>query len=114
MQQHIETSKSQHVNQLHTDYKAEVIGASLLEFYKTAEHLFIERIGVNKRARNKDIVHTADRYYNYDNKYYVIKTNREGIYDYLPQGLFHAPTLGGLNKSTEDIINEIRNQSKSE
>lgn len=102
------------VNRLHTDYKAEVIGASLLEFYKTADMLFIERVGVSKRARNKDIACTVSRYYDYGSNHYVIKTNREGIYDYLPQGIFHTPTLGGLDKSTEDIVNEIRHQKKQE
>lgn len=37
-----------------------------------------------------------------------IKSSREGLYDMLPEGLFHQPISYSSTRSMEDIIDQIR------
>lgn len=105
---------SAQINELDTDFRAEVVAASLLQYNIAAEKIFVRRLGINNRARNKDVVSMRKDVYEFDDRHIIIDTNRESIYNYLPEGVFHSPTLGGLNKSTEDIIEQIRKQKKAE
>jgi hypothetical protein len=102
------------INELETDYKAEVVAASLLGYYHAAERIFIKRMGINDRAKNKDVVILKNKSFNMEDESLIIETNREGIYDYMPEGTFHIPTLGNINNSTDNIIEEIRKQKKAE
>ncbi|XZF16266.1 type VI secretion system baseplate subunit TssG [Chitinophagaceae bacterium MMS25-I14] len=103
-----------HINRIDTDYKAEVVAASLMHYHYNADAIFMKRIGLGRRSRSKDINRLRQDYYDLDNHRLVIETNREGIYDYMPEGVFHAPTLGGIGKNTDEIIEQIRQQKKAE
>lgn len=102
------------INELDTDYKAEVIAAALLQKNIDAERIFVKRIGINNRARNKDIINIKKNVLSFNEEHIIIETNRESIYNYLPEGIFHSPTLGGLDKNIEDIIEQVRRQKKAE
>jgi hypothetical protein len=102
------------INELETDYKAEVVAISLQSYLHAAERIFIKRIGNNNRARNKDVLTLANKCFDMDNDTLIIEANREGMYDYMPEGTFHIPTLGNLNNSTDNVIEEIRKQKKIE
>jgi hypothetical protein len=43
---------------------------------------------VNDRAYLKDIKSISSSYLGFDEEVFTIETYREGIYDYLPEGLF--------------------------
>lgn len=101
-------------NDPETDFKAEVIAAALLQLDIPAENIFVKRVGINSRARSKDIITLKKEFFEFDEPQLMIETNRESIYDYLPEGIFHPPTLGGLGKQTEDIIDEMKVQRKAE
>jgi len=101
-------------NQLATDYKAEVVAAALLDYNYKAENIYIRRLGISKRPKNKDIKNTRIEYFDFDQPKLIIETNREGMYDYMPEGVFHKPSLGGLNRNKEDILETIRQQRKAE
>jgi len=102
------------INELETDFKAEVVAASLLQYNIVPERIFVKRIGINNRARNKDIISLRKDVFTFNEEHIIIETNRESIYDYLPEGIFHSPTLGGLGKHIEDIIEQVRKQKKAE
>jgi hypothetical protein len=102
------------VNAPDTDFKAEVIAAALLQMNIPAEKIFIRRMGINNRARNKDIICLRKDFFEFNEEQIVIDTNRESIYNYLPEGIFHPPTLGGLGKNTEEIIEQMRIERKAE
>lgn len=97
-----------------TDFKAEVTAAALMQLGIPAERILVRRTGINGRARNKDIARLRKDFLEFNDEHIVIETNRESIYNYLPEGIFHPPTLGGLGKSTEDIIEQIRSQKRAE
>lgn len=102
------------INHLQTDFRAEVVAASLLQYYDSAEAIYIKRLGGKDRAQKKDIARLRDGYFESYPGRLVIETNRDSIYDYMPEGLFHKPTLGGIHKSTEEIVAAIRRQRKQE
>lgn len=91
------------------DFKAEVIAAELIDNNVPAEQIMILMLGARKRAFSKDVDTVTDEMSDYNNKEYtLITTHKEGIYDMLPQGLFHSPNLSKNATSQEEIIANIK------
>lgn len=103
-------------NDLFTDIKAEVLAASLIEQGYLADHIFMTREGAARRGWNKDIDELQVEYSQYDLKDYLyIKTNRPGIYDILPEGIFHGVSPSRkITRYKEDIIDEIKAKREEE
>ncbi|REC76459.1 hypothetical protein DRF60_13935 [Chryseobacterium elymi] len=101
-------------NKLQTDFKAEAVAVNLLKYQRAVSNIFIERIGINDRAYLKDIKSISSSYLGFDEEVFTIETYREGIYDYLPEGLFHPPSLGASRKNVDTVVREIRKQKKVE
>lgn len=91
------------------DFKAEVIAAELIDNNVPAEQIMILMLGSRKRAFSKDVDTVTDEISDYNNKEYtLITTHKEGIYDMLPQGLFHSPTVPKNVKTQQEIIDNIK------
>lgn len=103
-----------HYNKLQTDFKAEAVAVNLLKYHRAVSNIFIERIGINDRAYLKDIKSITSHYLGFDEEVFTIQTYREGIYDYLPEGLFHPPSLNTSRKNIENVVREIRKQKRVE
>lgn len=103
-----------HYNKLQTDFRAEAVAVNLLKYHRAVSNIFIDRIGINDRAYLKDIKSISSQYLGFDEEVVSIKTYREGIYDYLPEGLFHPPSLNTSRKNVENVVNEIRKQKRVE
>ncbi|MGU3375719.1 type VI secretion system baseplate subunit TssG [Chryseobacterium sp. M5A1_1a] len=101
-------------NKLQTDFKAEAVAVNLLKYHRTVSNIFIERVGVNDRAYLKDIKSISSSYLGFDEEVFTIESYREGIYDYLPEGLFHPPSLGASRKNVDTVVREIRKQKRVE
>jgi len=101
-------------NNLQTDYKAEIVALNLLKYNKEVDRVFIKRIGSNDRSFCKDIKNVKEEYDELDEKVAVIETHREGLYDYLPEGLFYPPSLGDIGSDIDDIRNRIQQQREVE
>ncbi|WP_228427967.1 type VI secretion system baseplate subunit TssG [Chryseobacterium oncorhynchi] len=101
-------------NKLQTDFKAEAVAVNLLKYQRTVSNIFIERVGVNDRAYLKDIKSISSSYLGFDEEVFTIESYREGIYDYLPEGLFHPPSLGASRKNVDTVVREIRKQKRVE
>ena len=94
-------------NEADTDYKAEVVAASLIEQGFDPERITIIRDGIFRRSISTEVEKVYLKYSNYDLVDFLhIHTNKEGIYDMLPQGLFHQPINRYANK--ESIVDEIK------
>jgi hypothetical protein len=106
------TRESQ-VNTLDTDYRAEVVAAALMQYGMAAEDLLVRR-GSGARAAGKDIRSWYREGTPNGQHRMVIDTNREGMYDYMPEGVFHSPTLGGADQPLEDIIARMRREKQAE
>lgn len=103
-------------NELFTDYKATAHAADLIERdIIAAERIEIIPLGPDKRAFAKDIEST-NVYYSENRRHDRIRinTNREGLYDMLPEGLFHRPPTGSAGMDEESMIKDIRERREEE
>jgi len=103
-------------NELFTDYKAVAHAADLIERNVIeADRIEIIPIGPEKRAFAKDIENT-EAYYSEKRRHDRIRinTNREGLYDMLPEGLFHRPPTGSAGMDEESMIKDIRDRREEE
>ncbi|MGM9476713.1 type VI secretion system baseplate subunit TssG [Pedobacter sp. GSP4] len=103
-------------NELFTDYKAVAQAADLIERgVIDADRIEIVPLGPDKRAFSKDIENTST-YYSEKRRHDRIRinTNREGLYDMLPEGLFHRPPTGSAGLDEESMIKDIRERREEE
>ncbi|CAN5670723.1 type VI secretion system baseplate subunit TssG [soil metagenome] len=90
---------------LRTDFKAEVIAAELVDSGTPLDRILILMLGGAKRPYRKDVDEIIEEISDYDHKEYThVKTHKEGIYDMLPEGLFHSPTLPKSATDEKEII----------
>lgn len=102
-----------HHNTYETDYRAEVIAASLIEHGYDSDQIVIVREGIARRGISTEIEKVYEQYSLDDLMDYVyIRANKEGAYDMLPQGLFHQPTYKRTHKDmaadVEKALEEIK------
>ena len=102
-------------NELNTDYRVEVVAASLLESVGDVDKILIFRDKANLRNTSKDIrkigyAHLSEDFI----EYLCLYTTRQGIYNHLPEGIFHQPHALNKQKSHEEIIDEIKDQRRDE
>lgn len=97
------------------DFKAEVIAAEMVEYGTNPDRILILLTGATKRSFRADVTAVEDELSDYDHKEYtIVKTSREGIYDMLPEGLFHHATAHKTAKSEKEIIKSIKQRRQEE
>lgn len=102
-------STDKQANTIESDYKAELIAANLVEQGYDLDRIIILREGAARRGFAKDIEDISIQFSQYDlHDYLHIKANKEGIYDILPEGLFHQSTHTKKNKDKEDVLDDIK------
>src|SRR5947209_17161297 len=90
------------INEIETDFRAEVIGAEMIENGSPADRVLVVPLGALNRPQSKDIEGVEQEISEYDNKEFIlIKNNREGLYDKLPEGLFHTAISYAPNKTEQ-------------
>lgn len=103
------------LQKMESDYRAEVIATQLLAHEQDFNKIIIERLGGLPRTHTKDIYHTYEEVSPVSlDRYTVLQSFRQSIYEAVPENIFHPPTLGGLGKSSEEIVEEIKLQRKKE
>ncbi|MCL1932404.1 MAG: type VI secretion system baseplate subunit TssG [Candidatus Azobacteroides sp.] len=103
-------------NEPDTDFRPEVITASLIEQGYSPEQIHIIREGYARRGFTKEIEGVELRYSLYSLMDVLhIRINREGMYDMLPQGLFHQPPQSKrFNRDKEEVLEEMTLHRKEE
>lgn len=103
-------------NELFTDYKAVAHAADLIERnIIDADRIEIIPNGADKRAFAKDIEDSGSYYSEKRRQTRIrITTNRESLYDMLPEGLFHRPPTGSAGMDEESMIKDIRDRRDEE
>jgi hypothetical protein len=96
-------------NQIDTDFKAVAVAAELIEHGKIAEdEIVILSLGPKKRAYAKEIEGIASYTSAYRNREMLaININREGLYDMLPEGLFHQSPASSVMITEEAMVKDI-------
>lgn len=110
-----ENTKSFNLNNFETDYKAPVLAAELVEAGFSPEDIFIWPSGNSRRNFAKDVLSVEWFTPEGGGKPLLcIRTSREGLYDMLPEGLFHQPVPYSSTRTTEEIIDQIRRHKQEE
>lgn len=100
---------------LDDDFKAEVVAAEMAGLGIDPERILVMMLGALKRTHSKDVSSINEEMSEYNHKeYVVVKTPREGIYDMLPQGLFHRPAVLKRGQTETDLIKAIKQRKKQE
>lgn len=103
------------INAVEIDMRAEVIAAEMVESGIPADDIMILMLGSKKRSYRKDVEIISEEVSDHNNKNYThITTHREGIYDMLPQFLFHSPSLQKKSNSKKEIIEELKKYRNEE
>lgn len=103
------------VNGIDTDFRAEVIASEMIEGNTPADRILIVPLGAMCRPQSKDVDSIFQEISEYDNKEYIlINTHKEGLYDKLPEGLFHGTISQVSNQSDKQVIEAIRQHRKEE
>lgn len=90
-------------NTFDIDIKPEVKAAELIESGLPIDQAIIWMLGSLKRSYRKDVEDISSELSEKDNREYVhITTHKEGIYDMLPQFIFHTPTLARKTGNTQE------------
>ncbi len=98
-----------------TDIKAEVLASYFIEEGMDLDNIFITPAGLFKRPYSKDILNIGYKPEKSElSDCIFIEISRDGLYDLLPEGLFHQPEPGKSKKSTQEIIDEIRKSRQDE
>jgi hypothetical protein len=97
------------------DLTMEVVVAELVENGIRLDDILIQPVGQFRRKYNRDLGRAAvmDSLAGKTNQL-SIEVNRDGLYDVLPEGLFHQPTSRKPNKTTREVIAEFKLQKERE
>lgn len=103
-------------NDLDTDYKAITKAAELIEKGDfEADQISVVPMGARQSAFAKDIIGHSFYYSDSKRKECLnIEVNREGLYDMLPEGLFHLPPTGSSGFSEEEMIEDVKKRRAEE
>ncbi len=99
----------------YTDVRAEVVAADAVESGIRLGNISILPVGISKRTYSRDVLNS---YVQFDQSgapsQMNIEVNREGIYDMLPEGLFHQPDPLRRSMKVHDIVEEIKRSRREE
>src|SRR5664279_4835889 len=102
-------------NSLESDFKAEVIAAEMVENNIPADRIMILMLGGLQRTFRRDVDSVTEEIFDYDHKeYFLVKTHKEGMYDMLPEGLFHHAESNKSSKTEKEIIASIKQRRVEE
>jgi len=97
-------------NELNTDYKVITKAAELIENGDfEADQIVVLPMGGRQSAFAKDL--GSHSFYYSDSKRkdcLILELNREGLYDMLPEGLFHQPPTGSSGFSEQEMIEDVQ------
>jgi len=97
-------SKSIKPYQLLRDIRVEVFIAGLIQRKSLKSNQFLVRpVGIFKRPFSRDILKIQILENEMNSAYYEIEVSREGLYDMLPEGLFHKITNTSKKTDSKDI-----------
>lgn len=105
----------QNINRSAADYKPEVIAALLVDHGFDLDQFIFLRKGNAKRGFSKDIaeINLKNLGDGFNDNIVEISVNRRGVYDGLPQGLFHRIGPNKGSKSKRQVLHEF-NQHREE
>lgn len=114
-QQMIDRENLEYINTIGSDLRSDVVAAGMVDNGIDPDRIVVLRRQPGARKTDKEIVEVdVKRDYEGNGKdVLLMRTNRPGIYDNLPEGLFHD-TAGQKSNSRERVLETLRDQQKKE
>jgi len=97
-----------------SDLRLEVVLADLIESGFNLDEVRVQPIGLGRRRFDRDIAKIKYEANDEHRGMLTVSVNREGIYDALPQGLFHQPQGRKQQRSKKEVLEEMKFQRKKE
>ncbi len=106
----------QNINRSSADFKPEVIAALLVDHGFNFDQFIFLRKGNAKRGFSKDIdeINLKNLGDGFNDNIVEISVNRRGIYDGLPEGLFHRTGNNKGSKSKQQVLHEFNKHREEE
>ena len=104
----------QKLNQFPFDIRIEVLMADLLDSGMNDDDIILQPVSVFKRRFGKDLHKAKLLIDKQDNENILFELTRDGIYDLLPEGLFHQPRDRKHYKNTSDMVYNVKVQRQEE
>jgi hypothetical protein len=102
-------------NSLIIDLRAEVLGAEFIKNGISADQLSFRTVGGFRRPTGKDVQDIQTERSDKGEERLTIRVNREGIYDMLPEGVFHFhPGDKKEKKGKQKVLENIRESRNKE
>lgn len=104
------------INELPLDLRVEIVVSDIIASGFDIDELLINPIGIFERRFNKDIVNASPIEFEGSKQAVLVKTSREGIYDMLPQLLFHHRPAKSSNafKNVRNMVDEYKARVEEE
>lgn len=98
------------------DIRAEVMVAELLEKHFAQHEVMTHHVGNFLRPVRKDIESVTFRENTLPDEAeeIVLELSRDGIYDSLPEGLFHQPSLRVRSSKRDDVMDQLKKHREEE
>lgn len=104
-----------HFSGLQKDFKAEITAAEMLELGVSPDRIVVLMLGAARRSLRRDVQSIEEESSAYDHgEYVVIKTPKEGLYDMLPEGLFHHPSAHKSSATVKERGQAIKRRKEEE
>jgi len=102
------------INGMPVDIRAEVIIADLEEMGLDQDDTVIAAEGLGKRSFSNDMLRAKWMENKSGNELLYVYLSREGIYDALPEGLFHQPASKKPFRGTREMIEMVKKGKQEE
>lgn len=103
-----------HISQLHYDVRAEVVVGELLDNNIREEEVAVQMQNVFTRAFNKDILDARLDDSQPYHPFITLTLSRDGLYDRLPEGLFHEFTPQKQQGEVSEMVANYKKQQKEQ
>jgi hypothetical protein len=103
-----------HISKLHYDVRAEVVVGELLDNHVRAEEIAVQNQNVFVRSFNKDILDAQLDDSQPYHPFISLTLSRDGLYDRLPEGIFHQFTPQQQQRSVREMVLNYKRQQKEQ
>jgi hypothetical protein len=103
-----------HISRLHYDVRAEVVVGELLDNRVRSEEIAVQMQNVFVRSFNKDILNAQLDDSQPYHPFISLTLSRDGLYDRLPEGIFHQFTPQQQQRSVRDMVINYKRQQKEQ
>ena len=105
---------SAEIARLPDDLRLELVLLELLKAGLPPDELLIEPLGAFQRTFSRDVEQLKTRELPSGRQWLALLTNRDGLYDRLPESVFHQPANRNPMRSAEQMVLENRQRQQEE